>query len=59
MQYIEANRLEFRTDRSNSSKAYTRNRIRHQLLPYLREFSETSDVDRRIVASNTADPRRT
>jgi tRNA(Ile)-lysidine synthase len=48
MQYIEANRLEFRTDRSNASEAYTRNRIRHQLLPYLREFSETSDVDRRL-----------
>jgi tRNA(Ile)-lysidine synthase len=48
MQYIEANRLPFRVDRSNASEAYTRNRIRHHLLPYLREFSETSDVDRRL-----------
>jgi len=48
MQYIEANRLPFRIDRSNASEAYTRNRIRHQLLPYLRAFSETSDVDRRL-----------
>jgi tRNA(Ile)-lysidine synthase len=48
MQYIEANRLEFRTDRSNVSEAYTRNRIRHQLLPYLRDFLETPDVDRRL-----------
>jgi tRNA(Ile)-lysidine synthase len=48
MEYVAANALEYRTDRSNTSQAYTRNRIRHQLLPYLREFAGTPHLDQRL-----------
>ncbi len=37
-------RLAFRTDSSNLSAAYTRNRVRHELLPLLRTFNPLFDA---------------
>lgn len=36
-QYIAANKLKFREDASNTSPAHTRNRVRHELLPLMKE----------------------
>jgi tRNA(Ile)-lysidine synthase len=47
--YAAARRLTFRTDASNASNAYLRNRIRHQLLPLL-----AKQYNPRIVASLAA-----
>ena len=35
MRYLKAEKLAFRTDRSNKDTTYLRNRVRHLLLPYL------------------------
>lgn len=37
LRYLAACSLEFRTDESNTDTRYTRNRIRHELLPLLRD----------------------
>ncbi len=37
--YCRTNGLAFRTDSTNSDVAYTRNRLRHQVLPLLREMN--------------------
>ena len=37
LQYLEARSLTFRTDSSNTDIRYTRNRIRHVLLPFLKQ----------------------
>lgn len=39
LQYIEANRLEFRTDSTNNSLDYVRNKIRHRMIPVLKEIN--------------------
>lgn len=49
MKYIEEYHLAFRTDQSNASDRYTRNRIRSQLLPFLRAFVGSSHLDRRLL----------
>lgn len=49
--YVEQHGLQFRIDQSNSSERYTRNRIRMQLLPLLREFAGSSQLDRRLWQS--------
>ncbi len=45
LRYIEAHQLSFRTDSTNNSLDYLRNKIRHQVIPVLKEinpsFSET------------------
>lgn len=46
-EYCRSNQLEWRTDSSNASMHYVRNRIRHQLLPQLREYN--SGIDRVIL----------
>jgi tRNA(Ile)-lysidine synthase len=44
-EYLEANRVAYRIDSSNLGEAYSRNRIRNTLLPYLREqFSPQIDA---------------
>src|SRR5690554_106427 len=53
-QYCAENQLKWRTDVSNDSLYYQRNRIRHQLLPQLRSFN--SGVDK--VLLNTIDNLR-
>jgi tRNA(Ile)-lysidine synthase len=35
--YLDFNKLKYRTDKSNRDQKYLRNRIRHQLIPYLEE----------------------
>lgn len=35
LRYLEARQLRYRTDRSNADARYTRNRMRHELLPFL------------------------
>ncbi len=37
--YIQENKLEFVTDSTNLEDGYTRNKIRHQLLPMMEEFN--------------------
>lgn len=37
--YAQARGLAWREDRTNATSAYTRNRIRHQLIPTMREFN--------------------
>lgn len=41
--YLRAHKQPWRTDSSNANEAFTRNRIRHQLLPILREFNPSLD----------------
>jgi tRNA(Ile)-lysidine synthase len=48
LKYLTSNGLEYRTDLSNNSDSYTRNRIRHQLLPFLREFAGSPNLDQRL-----------
>ena len=47
--FLERKGLVFRTDESNFSTEYTRNRIRLELLPYLREYINPA-ADRHIAA---------
>jgi len=46
--YLEERMLPYRTDASNAVCNYTRNRIRHELLPILRSFSGSEAVDQRL-----------
>lgn len=46
--YLEAREQSYRQDASNDSMQYTRNRIRHQLLPWLREFTGDARVADRL-----------
>jgi tRNA(Ile)-lysidine synthase len=40
LSYVKEKKLKYRTDKSNSDKSFTRNKIRHDLLPYLeRKFN--------------------
>lgn len=48
LQFLDARGLSYRTDASNADREYTRNRIRHELLPWLREFSRTPNLDHRL-----------
>jgi tRNA(Ile)-lysidine synthase len=41
--YLESQNQPWRTDSSNSDEAFTRNRIRHHLLPTLREYNPAID----------------
>lgn len=47
--YISQRGLAFRTDHTNAESTYTRNRIRNQLLPMLREFANSDHIDQRIL----------
>lgn len=51
MTYVEQHGLPYRIDQSNTSERYTRNRIRMQLLPFLREFAGSSRLDQRLWQS--------
>lgn len=39
LQYIQQHRLNYRTDSSNNSPDYVRNKIRHQVMPILKEIN--------------------
>jgi tRNA(Ile)-lysidine synthase len=41
--YLESRNQPFRTDPTNADEAFTRNRIRHHLLPILREYNPSID----------------
>jgi tRNA(Ile)-lysidine synthase len=41
--FLRARNQPWRTDSSNSDEAFTRNRVRHQLLPILREYNPSLD----------------
>jgi tRNA(Ile)-lysidine synthase len=41
--YIESRNQPWRTDSTNADEAFTRNRIRHQLMPILREYNPAID----------------
>lgn len=47
--YLTERQQSFRVDPSNESLDYTRNRIRNELLPTLRSFSNSESLDRRLL----------
>ena len=47
--YLAERQHAFRVDRSNGSLDYTRNRIRNELLPTLRSFTNSESLDRRLL----------
>ncbi len=49
--YLTERHQTFRTDRSNESQVYTRNRIRNVLLPALRAFTQSDSLDRHLLQS--------
>lgn len=46
--YLRERGLSFRNDSSNDTSDYTRNRIRNELLPWLRDYARTEGLDRRL-----------
>lgn len=52
VEFLEAEHLKYRLDRSNHSRRFIRNRIRHELLPLLETFNPS------IVATLAATTRR-
>lgn len=49
--FLADRHLDFVTDSSNLSDDYTRNRLRHNVLPALREASAAADADAAVVAA--------
>lgn len=45
MRYIAARNLEYREDPSNSSLVFARNRMRHQILPFLKEHANPQLIE--------------
>ncbi|HUD21874.1 MAG TPA: tRNA lysidine(34) synthetase TilS [Acidobacteriaceae bacterium] len=41
--YLESRNQGWRTDSTNADEAFTRNRVRHSMLPYLRDFNPAVD----------------
>lgn len=57
--YLEEKRLSFRTDRTNFEALYTRNRIRHELIPFLEKefnpnFQKNFREQIRLYSANSA-----
>ena len=51
LDYLDARGIDYRTDRTNVDTDYTRNRVRHELLPYLRDrFNRGVDDALRRIA---------
>lgn len=44
-EYCRKNGLEFRIDATNQDMTYTRNRIRHELIPYIKQYFNPNIVD--------------
>ena len=49
LNYLADHKLEYCIDHSNASSAYTRNRIRNELLPMLRSFANSESLDLRLL----------
>ena len=49
LEYLGARNQTFRTDSSNATLNYTRNRIRNELLPNLRSFANSESLDVRLL----------
>ncbi len=47
--YLDAQKCSFRIDSTNAQSIYARNRVRNELLPYLREFFDDDRIDDRIL----------
>ena len=58
LKYIEDNRLGYRTDSTNNSMDYVRNRIRHQVIPVFKEinpgFRETMEENCEVLKETEA-----
>jgi len=52
--YLKENNMDFCTDSTNSDNDYTRNRIRNELLPYIKENFNPSIVDTLVRFSDIA-----
>jgi len=53
LQYLASNKLKFRKDKSNQNIRFTRNRIRHELLPYLEKKFNPS-IKKTLAGAATA-----
>lgn len=49
--YLAESNQPFRTDLSNESPDYARNRIRNELLPFLRAFTNSKSLDSRLLSA--------
>jgi tRNA(Ile)-lysidine synthase len=52
LSFLEEQNQPFRLDASNSTNDFTRNRIRNELLPWLREFMGSDGVDQRLLQAS-------
>jgi tRNA(Ile)-lysidine synthase len=53
MAWAEKNRVAYRDDASNADSAFTRNRIRHRVMPVLRAVADDSRLEERMAAAAT------
>lgn len=49
--YVEKHKVPYRVDKTNLDKKFTRNRIRHELLPTLREYNPK--IDEQVIKIST------
>jgi tRNA(Ile)-lysidine synthase len=56
LKYLESNRLNFRMDKTNYDRTFTRNRVRNALLPYLEKYFNPAIIKSlAVLASNAAE----
>ena len=55
MAYIEENGLSYRTDSTNSDIRYTRNFIRHEIVPLLKQINPAAEANTSAAAATVAD----
>ena len=52
-QYLKEEKIEYRTDSSNMDEEYTRNKIRHRVMPYLTEEINPRTVEHMAAAAQS------
>lgn len=57
LRYLRENELSFRTDASNFDTSYTRNFIRHNIIPYLKEVNPAAEENAFAAATAAADAK--